>query len=729
LVNKRLLHGWPIVLGILCLSASAHSQNGVRLIGNANIPHGSGYAGCWGYTAPDGREYVITGCRNGTSIIDITDTLSLQEVAFISGPSSTWREMRTYQNYAYVVTEAGGGTQIIDLSGLPDTAVLVTSFTYTSGSRNTSRAHTIEIFDGYMYLNGCASWTQSPPLATGGIVIFSLTNPTSPQFMGSYDDRYIHDSYVRNDTIFAAAINSGGGVDIIDARVKSNPQAIARITYSGSGTHNAWTTKNGGYVISTDEISSTPKNLKFWDLSMLPSPPSGTASTYTFSPTDIVHNVTVRGNYAYTAWYTAGLVVTNVSNPLSPTTAGWYDTYPGASGGYNGAWAVYPYFPSGKIAVSDIQTGTWVFMFNNLQPRRSVQLLTPIDGDTVRTTNPLRFKWTSAANMQADPHYYELVLTGPGVNSTFKVYDTVMVVSNFSGFQSGQSYQWYVRTKDEFNNTMSQDTLLFYFVLPPSAPTLVSPANGSTDISVPVTLMWNAASGATTYHLQVSTDSLFGTAVADESTLVTTSYQVVGLANNTTYFWHVRAKAGSVAGTYSPTWKFMTATGSQIVQQHSVANGWNLLSLPLLTADPRTDVLYPTAVSEAFTYDAGAGYQEQDTLFPGSAYWIKFDSSQSLTYTGQERLADTVEVSSGWNMIGVLSGPIAASAVQEVPDGIIVSNYFGYDGSYTLTDTLAPGRGYWVKAGQTGMIIMNVSTGEGSVQGAILKERLPSGAR
>lgn len=442
-----------IMLGRTVLVA----QNGVSLFGHLHQPHGSGYSALWGYTAPDGREYAIIGASTGTAFIDITDSANVHEVDFVSGPNSSWREMRTWANFAYVVSEGGGGTQIIDLSYLPDSVHLVTSFTYTSGVNNTSRSHSIEIFDGYMYLNGCANWSP------GGIVIFNLVRPTQPRFESAYTQRYIHDCYVRNDTIFGAAINSSGGVDIIDVRVKTNPTVISRITYAGSGTHNAWTTKDRRYVISTDEIGSTPKNLKFWNLSTLPSPPPSPSATYSISPTDIVHNVTVRGNYAYVAWYTAGLVVVNITNPLSPTTAGSYDTYPGPSPDYAGAWAVYPYFPSGKIAISDMQTGTWLFRFNALLPRRPVDLLAPVHGDTIRSLDPITFRWTSAANLQADPHYYIFSSTGPGVFLYNRVDDTTFQITNTSILQPGGTYTWSVITKDEVNTTASTDTFQFVF--------------------------------------------------------------------------------------------------------------------------------------------------------------------------------------------------------------------------------------------------------------------------
>src|SRR5436190_24400100 len=44
---------------------------------------------------------------------------------------------------------------------------------------------------------------------------------------------------------------------------------------------------------------------------------------------------------------------------------------------------------------------------------------------------------------------------------------------------------------------------------PPAVPGLSSPANGAVDVSVIPTLVWNAATGASSYRVQVSTSSAF----------------------------------------------------------------------------------------------------------------------------------------------------------------------------------------------------------------------------
>lgn len=450
-----------LTLALVLLNIQAGAQvSRLDTLSHLDVQPLGSYSAIWGYTAPDGREYAILGVNGGgypggTSIIDITDPEQPYETAFIGGPSSSWREMKTWEQYAYIVTEAGGGVQIIDLSELPDTARLAATFNYTNGSRNISRSHTISIHDGYMYLNGSSGW------GPGGIVIFDLRpDPLNPVYVGEYQPEYIHDCYVLRDTIFAAAVYGGGGLYIADARNKSAITTVAKITYPGSGTHNAWVTKDRRYAITTDEIGTTPKTLKFWDLTTLPSVSSTPTSTFTPAPGQIEHNVTVRGDFAYVAWYSAGVRVVNVAEPEIPLDAGGFDTSPTTSG-YNGVWGVYPYFPSGRIIAGDMQNGLWVFSHTLLAPRTRPGLVEPAAGDTLDPSGAVTFRWTAAADRQKDPHWYELRIRGPEMDSTITVYDTSVTFAGLSSLAPGGEYSWYVVTRDEWNTTASADTFRF----------------------------------------------------------------------------------------------------------------------------------------------------------------------------------------------------------------------------------------------------------------------------
>ncbi|HLF15118.1 MAG TPA: choice-of-anchor B family protein, partial [Bacteroidota bacterium] len=357
----------PIAIAFLLAAPAdrsiAQESGSVRFLANYVPPSGGPYtAGCWGWTdSVSGREYALLGNYTGTSIVEITDVGNIVERDFIPGATSQWREIMTWGHYAYVVSEGGGGTQIIDLSYLPDSAHLVRSFIYTSGVKSTNRGHTVHTRDGYLYLNGCAQWSP------GGVLIFDLADPENPLFTGEYARNYIHDCFVRNDTIFAAAIY-GIGVDIIDVTDKYAPQYLYTIAYSGAGTHNTATTTDGRYVLSTDEINSTPKTLKIWDLSSPPVFPK--VAEYVGSPTAIVHNVFVKETLAIMSYYTAGIRVVDISDPENPVELGGYDTRPAdESASYTGAWSVYPYFPSGKIIIGDMGDGMFVVDMNTAAPR------------------------------------------------------------------------------------------------------------------------------------------------------------------------------------------------------------------------------------------------------------------------------------------------------------------------------------------------------------------------
>lgn len=133
--------------------------------------------------------------------------------------------------------------------------------------------------------------------------------------------------------------------------------------------------------------------------------------------------------------------------------------------------------------------------------------------------------------------------------------------------------------------------------------------------------------------------------------------------------------------------------------------GWNLISLPLVVPDNRRQVLFPTATSEAFSYNGG--YVLNFTLENGKGYWLKFSSSQNIDIAGLPIATDTINVQSKWNMIGPFTYPIAANSIIQVPEGNIISKFYSYNGRYLEADTLKPGIGYWVKVRQNGKLILN----------------------
>ncbi len=95
----------------------------------------------------------------------------------------------------------------------------------------------------------------------------------------------------------------------------------------------------------------------------------------------------------------------------------------------------------------------------------------------------------------------------------------------------------------------------------PGTPSLISPANGATGVSVTPTLDWSDVSGATSYDVQVATDSGFTNVVRSANVASSTWVVSPALNNSTTYFWRARANNSCGAGAYSSAFSFTTVAG------------------------------------------------------------------------------------------------------------------------------------------------------------------------
>lgn len=344
-----------ITLIILFYSAVSHSQSisNMTLLGTMNeytsggTPSGWHYASCWGYVS-GGREYAIIGHYAGTTVYDITNPSNILNKGTIPGPSSfyNYREMKTYSHYLYIVSEGGQGVQIVDLQYLPDSIRFIRNYTFSGYTRS----HSISQDGRYLYCNG-GNYNN------GGVFILDLLYPENPVKRGQWGTRYIHDCFVKNDTIYGASIYDGYLV-ILDARNKDSIKFIREFTYPGAVTHNAWTSDDRRYLVTTDEGGSN--HAKIWNISDLTNQVQ-VADLVPYDNASMVHNAYIKGDSLYLAHYRAGVIVYNIQNPSNPVEVGHYDTYPGVNNtAYQGCWNVYPFLPSGNIIASDISTGLYV---------------------------------------------------------------------------------------------------------------------------------------------------------------------------------------------------------------------------------------------------------------------------------------------------------------------------------------------------------------------------------
>jgi hypothetical protein len=183
----------------------------------------------------------------------------------------------------------------------------------------------------------------------------------------------------------------------------------------------------------------------------------------------------------------------------------------------------------------------------------------------------------------------------------------------------------------------------------------------------------------------------------------TGSFTLKYLSDDTLRYVNMRQQDSAVIGDAS-TFQIIYTLGTTV--HLLVQQGWNVVSVPVTVDDVRRSAVFPTSVPNAFAYTP-SGYVARDTLDYGVGYWLKFPSTQSISLTGGERNQDTIDVATGWNMIGSISDPVPVGSIVQIPSGIVVSSYFGYGSTgYTPATTIEPMKGYWVKVNQSGQLVL-----------------------
>jgi choice-of-anchor B domain-containing protein len=352
MLNFLLKNLLTIILSIACYSSVAQKNIDFR----ANYQYNVRLSGLWGYTAPDNKEYAVVGLTTGVSIVDVSNPDNPQQVAFVSGPQGIWREMKTYGEYAYVTNETDSGLLIINLSQLPSSV----SWQYWTGGGQLRTAHTIFIDEnGIAYLNGFNNGAGDRLYDDRGFMMLDLNqNPEDPTILGIYENDYVHDCFVRNDTAWASEI-SQGWFSVIDVSDKANPILIATKETPSRFTHNTWLSDDGNYLFTTDERAGA--FVASYDVSDIDNIKELDRYQSTFASQVIPHNVRVLGNYLVVAAYKDGVTIVDASHPDHLIEVGNFDTSPFLSeDGFSGCWDVYPYFPSGTIIASDIEEGLFV---------------------------------------------------------------------------------------------------------------------------------------------------------------------------------------------------------------------------------------------------------------------------------------------------------------------------------------------------------------------------------
>ena len=395
----------------------------------------------WGYTDLNtGREYAFIGVENGVAILDVTDPVAPEQVGAPTGSSTTWRDVEIYQvfdataqrwrAYAYVTADnVQDVLMVLDLSGLPNGVERVE---HASDHR---AAHTNYMLDADFTYG--ISQTGAPPvlgiaganLNGGNHRLYSLSNPRAPALLSVSSSGYAHDLVsfpIRDARKNTQCVNAQtqpqcqvladfneNTVDIWDVTDPASRQLLFSRDYTNwRFTHSGWWTEDGVTCTSTTSstsaisVSTRRSACSTWrTCARRPRLDRGSGPTRA-----IDHNSYVKGNRLYFSNYSEGLTILDITNPVAPVRVGQFDTFPATSEvGFVGAWGVYPFFASGTIAISDINSGLYLVRNETLAtPRGALSIasakLSGTEGQSL-AINVNRSAGTGAVSVRLDVLY------------------------------------------------------------------------------------------------------------------------------------------------------------------------------------------------------------------------------------------------------------------------------------------------------------------------------------
>ena len=223
---------------------------------------------------------------------------------------------------------------------------------------------------------------------------------------------------------------------------------------------------------------------------------------------------------------------------------------------------------------------------------------------------------------------YRIQVSTNSAFSSLRVDDSTLTTTSkiASGLLNNTTYYWRVNAKGASGTGAWSGP--WDFITPTAAPTLKSPAQNSvalqnaTGAQIATTLGWNAVTGATYYHLQLSANPNFTSLLVDDSLINTTTRVVESLALNKVYYWRVSARNNSGSSAYSAVWNFTTPSVAQ--------SAWSLRNSGVSTAISLRSVVWTGSL---FVAVGGTSSTNSLVTSPDGASWVTRSAGSSNSYT------------------------------------------------------------------------------------------------
>jgi hypothetical protein len=215
-------------------------------------------------------------------------------------------------------------------------------------------------------------------------------------------------------------------------------------------------------------------------------------------------------------------------------------------------------------------------------------LASPTNGAPNQPISRLTLSWASNSSGGEVSSYAVQVSTSSSFGTAFFSQSGITSGSSqvVSGLTEGTRYYWEVSAGNAVGESNWSSVWSFTTETAPGAPTLYAPANGASNQPISgLMLIWAANSSgspATSYAVQVSTSSGFGTTFFSQSGITGISQVVSGLTNGKTYYWEVMATNAGGMGNWSSFWNFTTVSAMPGVPVISLpSNGAIGVALPV----------------------------------------------------------------------------------------------------------------------------------------------------
>ncbi len=334
-----------ILIFLLAMPGLLAAQSKLTLIGHLPYPLAT-LAGCWHYVDSTAGEWALVGTSQGLSVVDLENPAQPVERFTVPGLPSNWREVKTWNGFAYVGSEAAGsGITIVDLRSLPDTVYW--KVWRSTGADSIDRSHTVQAEAGFLYVFGNNKSTPG-----GGATIADLADPWNPLVVGKYTSNYVHDGFIRGDTLWTSEIYLGQ-FGVVNLASKTDPNLIITHPTPGAFNHNTGLSDDSRYLFSTDEKTGAP--LGAFDVSDLDNITLLDRYYPSQKPTQEVHNVRVFGDYLINPAYGGQLTIVDATYPDNLIETAW------AVVGTSLVWDADPYLPSGIVFATAKNEGLFIF--------------------------------------------------------------------------------------------------------------------------------------------------------------------------------------------------------------------------------------------------------------------------------------------------------------------------------------------------------------------------------